>query len=289
MTDRLRWISLLYVIIAAGWAARNDPGFTDEITIRAVSLNIYHDRDDWQTRLEVIADTMQTIAPDIICMQEVLQHEDLRNQAEALADRLGYHYHFTSVDDADRLRRYGNAILSPHPFQDTNFKALKPFDDYRNVGHVRLYADGADVDVFCTHLHHLPTDEGGAVRAVQIDDLLGFISDVATSDMVILAGDFNAEPHYPEMAALSERFLDAYESVHGDGERPTTLNLAYGHDPRWIDYIYIEKDADAIVDTVRRVFTSPVGDTLWASDHFAVMTDIRMRLLSTTPGRSTKQ
>lgn len=269
-------VTLLFLIVSAGCGPSAEPGVADEITVRVVSYNIYHDRDDWPSRLDVIADTMETLAPDVICMQEVLQHEDLRNQAEALAERLRYHHHFTSVDGAECARRYGNAILSPHPFEETNQRVLQPLDDYRNAGHVRLNIDGQSVDVYCTHLHHLPTQEGGAIRAEQLRDLLDFIGQTASTDVVLLAGDFNAEPHYAEMAILNERFVDTYRAVFGDGDRPTTLNPHFGHNDRWIDYVFVGRESATRIDAVRRVLAAPVADTLWGSDHFAVMADVRV-------------
>lgn len=264
----------LCLIGLIGCARGTEQGSQEEITIRAVSYNIYHDRDEWPPRLAVIADTMQVLAPDIICLQEVLQHESLPNQAEALAERLGYNFYFISADDTDQIRRYGNAVLSPHSFDEMSKTRLVPTDDYRTAGHVRITIDGREVDVFCTHLHHMPTEDGAAIRSSQIGDLRRFIDQNATSDVVILGGDFNAEPHYEEMAAVSERFLDTYEAVYGESERPTTLNPHHGHDHRWIDYVFVGREGNVRIDAVRRVLAQPVGDTLWASDHFAVMADI---------------
>lgn len=80
-------------------------------TLTVVSLNLWHDQADWPRRLAVILDTLRRERPDVLCLQEVLQHEALPNQAETIGDSLGYRRTFSSVDGPESPRRYGNAIL----------------------------------------------------------------------------------------------------------------------------------------------------------------------------------
>ena len=104
-------------------------------TLSAVTLNIWHDQQDWPRRLNVIVDTLAALRPDVVCLQEVLQDEGLPNQAETLAERLGYTSYFSSVDGEDRAKRYGNAILTPLPLVATGWRWLDPRDDYRTAEH----------------------------------------------------------------------------------------------------------------------------------------------------------
>src|SRR5262245_26467228 len=53
-------------------------------TLTVVTLNLWHDQHDWPSRLNVIVAELRRIRPDVVCLQEVLQHENLRNQAETL-------------------------------------------------------------------------------------------------------------------------------------------------------------------------------------------------------------
>ena len=83
-----------------------------------VTLNLYHDRDDWPQRRAFIVEELRKAKPGLIALQEVLQEvlqaPGLRNQAVELAEALGHRYVFVS-QDAQRLpRRHGNAILSRH-------------------------------------------------------------------------------------------------------------------------------------------------------------------------------
>ena len=65
------------------------PDSAPEFTL--VTLNLYHDRDDWPKRRVQIVNTLRALEPDAIVLQEVLQHEGLPNQATWLARELGYH------------------------------------------------------------------------------------------------------------------------------------------------------------------------------------------------------
>ena len=155
-------------------------------TLTVVTLNLWHDQADWPRRLGVILDTLRAERPDVICLQEVLQHATLPNQAETLADSLGYRRTFASVDGPERPKRYGNAILFHHPFSESGMKKLEPLDDYRTAAHARVEIDGRPLDVYCTHLHH--TAEGGAIRTTQVRDVLGFVRDTRGEGPVLLAG-----------------------------------------------------------------------------------------------------
>ena len=101
------FITLLAMVAVPGGARTEATS-----TLTVVTLNLWHDQRDWPKRLAVILAEMRALRPDVLCLQEVLQHGTLRNQAETLADSLGYQVHFTSVDSVHREKRYGNAILS---------------------------------------------------------------------------------------------------------------------------------------------------------------------------------
>ena len=201
-------ITTILALVAMTRATRSHG--TDTLTV--VTLNLWHDQRDWPKRLSVILAEMRALRPDILCLQEVLQHSSLRNQAATLADSLGYRMHFTSVDSVHREKRYGNAILTRHPALRSGGKDLDPPNDYRTVAHVRIDFQGRVVDVYDTHLHHTP--EGGSIRATQIRDLLAFVDSTRGDGAVVLAGDFNARLETPEMQLVAADFVDAFKTLH---------------------------------------------------------------------------
>lgn len=255
---------LLFLALAASLRAQPAD------TLVTVTLNIWHDQQDWSVRQAMILDTLRAERPDAVCLQEVLQKEGLPNQAQTLAEALGYRYTFASVDEPEAAKRYGNAILTPHRVAASGMSKLEPLDDWRVAAHARLEIGGRGLDVYCTHLHH--TGEGGAIRATQLRSLLTFIDETQTTD-VFLAGDFNAAPDAPELALLRPRFADAYAETHPEkvGVLVTTLNTALGHTPRRIDYLFYDRKSELLPLDTRILFDEATADSTWASDHFGVV------------------
>lgn len=257
--------------LSAKVAATRTPPSMDTLTV--VTLNLFHDQRDWPRRLTVILAGLRELRPDLLCLQEVLQHARLRNQAETLADSLGYQAHFTSVDSVHREKRYGNAILTPHPVLVRGGRNLAPANDYRTVAHVRIDFRGRVIDTYGTHLHH--TREGGRVRAEQVRDLLAFIDSTRGDGAVVLAGDFNAELESAEMKLLAPEFVDAFRFVHPKATRAeaVTFNARFGVDPGVIDHILVAGSALPRLTPVASevIFTSVGSDSVWASDHFGVV------------------
>jgi endonuclease/exonuclease/phosphatase family metal-dependent hydrolase len=251
------------------------PPLRADDTLTVVTLNLWHDQQDWPRRRALIVDEMRALAPDVICLQEVLQHEKLRNQAADLAEQLGCRYTFSSVDPESSAKRYGNAILTRHRMLETAWKPLEPRDDYRTVAHMRVDVHGRPVDVFVTHLHH--TAEGGAIRARQIADLLAWVEQRRGKGALVLAGDFNAAPGVPELAPILDRYVDVFGALHAGADTVSTLNPAKGHAPRRIDYIFISRGGKAPTPlSSERAFDEPAPDGTWPSDHFGVVARLRI-------------
>lgn len=242
-------------------------------TLSVVTLNLWHDQGDWPKRLSLILAEMRRLRPDVICLQEVLQHRTLRNQAETVADSLGYQVTFASVDSVHREKRYGNAILTHGRMLVAGGKNLEPTNDYRTAAHARVEFEGRTLDVYDTHLHHTP--EGGAIRKTQIRDLLAYIDSTRGDGAVVLAGDFNAELESPEMQVLTDEFVDAFRTAHPAATRAeaVTFNSRFGPDPGAIDHIFVSKTTRAHLRprTCEILFRSVGPDSVWASDHFGVV------------------
>ena len=247
-------------------------------TLTVVTLNLWHDSHDWPRRLTVILAELRRIRPDVLCLQEVLQNPGLRNQAETLGDSLGCKVQFASVDGPDRPKRYGNAVLTPHEVLTVGARNLEPADDYRAVAHLRFKWRGREVDAYSTHLHH--TAEGGAIRAKQIRHLLAYVDSTRGKGATVLAGDFNAELGTPEMNLVSERYLDAFRTVHPKASRPeaVTFNARFGPDPGAIDHIFVAPTGERrLIPAASEVIFRSVGpDSVWASDHYGVVAKLRV-------------
>jgi endonuclease/exonuclease/phosphatase family metal-dependent hydrolase len=242
-----------------------------ELTV--LSYNIEFDKRDWPGRLAYMLEHMRREEVDIIGLQEVIQRATLENQAKSIADSLGFYWFFGSVDAEDRDQRYGNAILSRFPIEETNFRALEPLSAFRKVVHARINVHGHLIDVYNTHLHNPP--EAGAIRSEQIMDLRDFVKETNSGGIRFLTGDFNAAPDWPEMQLVYEAFTDVYPIFHENHLDPvhTTLNPRLGFPERRIDYVFFNDDgtgnlmplsAEIIMDEVQE------NDQL-ENDHFGVL------------------
>lgn len=244
-------------------------------TASVVTLNLWHDRSDWPRRQAIILDELRRLQPDVILLQEVLQDAALPNQAQTLAQQLGYHWYFVSVDAPERARRYGNAILSREAMTRRGARALEPANDYRIAGWARTNVRGRAIDVYVTHLNF--TDASGATRECQVRDLMDFVADTRGTGAVVIGGDFNAPAANPEMAPLRGAFVDAYAVAHHgadvEGAAHATLNARF-NPPARIDRIYASGRA-LCRPQARRLFDRPDEDGTWASDHFGVWASLQ--------------
>ena len=111
-----------------------------------------------------------------------------------------------------------------------------------------------------THLHHPPTLEGRGARAMEIAHLIGVLED--GDGPLVLGGDFNAEPDWPEM-----QMLRAYRDL---GDAGVTWGPPYtGVAGRRIDYLFDADHPALVVLEAGRALDREVGG-LYPSDHFAV-------------------
>jgi beta-glucosidase len=244
-------------------------------TLKIATLNLYHDKDDWPRRRVQIVEEFKRERPDVIALQEVIQREGLVNQAEWLAGQLGYAWHFVSTDPAGKSMRYGNAILTRHPVLLRGEQRLRPLDDSRTAGFLRIEMEGRAVNVYVTHLHW--TEQGGAVRTRQVADLVQYIAATSQSIPSIVAGDFNAAADSPELAALREGFIDTYGSQHpgADPVSSSTLNLKY-FAPKRIDHVFCQRGGFSPVSS-RIIFNQADANGTWASDHYGMLAVLRVQ------------
>jgi len=266
-----RWLALTALLLAMP-AISVGSAHSSGAAFSVVTLNLWHDEGDWAKREALIAKTLDSLKPDIIALQEVLQHDRLPNQAQTLAVALGYRYVFVSVDPPGAAKRYGNAILTKQRFVADDWKALQPLDDYRTVAHARIAVGTCTVELYATHLNY--TDEGAEIRRRQVGDLLDYLRTTSKGGPVLVVGDLNAPADAPELAAFTPRFADAYDARHPtaaqDALEHSTLNTAYyDYSPLRIDHILFDRTHFDVLES-RRLFDRQGVDGIWASDHFGV-------------------
>lgn len=279
---RLAWLLApvaALATVACGTLPGSAPAHDDGSVLSVVTLNLYHDKDDWPKRQAPIVATLRKLHPDVIALEEVLQHEGLPNQAESLGAALGYSVHFVSVDPEGGAKRFGNAILTRHPVLARDAHPLQPLDDYRIAGLVRIDLDGRLVNIYVTHLHY--TDAGGAIRARQVRNLLDFVAATAGNAPSLIAGDFNATADTPELELLrAAGYVDSYGAVHPEAARDpaahSTLNRKYfPNDRRRIDHVFLARTAFEPTAS-QIILDQPDASGTWASDHYGLLTTAQL-------------
>lgn len=253
-------------LLAGCVATRNEPAASFGI----VTFNLYHDKANWPQRRGLIIDELRALKPDVIVLQEVLQHETLRNQAADLAEALGYSVYFISIDTTDKTRRYGNAILTRHPVLARDWTPLRPLEDSRTAGWARIDLDGRPLNVYVTHPNYQADDAGRRMRTQQLDDLQAFIARTSGDAPSVVAGDFNTASAQPELAALEAGYDNAYDALHGRADPRPTLNPHYfPDDARRIDHVYLQRGALKPLHA-RIVLDREGAPGAWPSDHFGL-------------------
>lgn len=267
-------------VLVAGCASTSQRGAAPapDATLDVVTFNLYHDKADWPERLPVILAGLPALDPDVVALQEVLQTAELPNQARTIAEALGYHVTFFSVDPPGNAHRYGNALLTRAPPLAHDQVALAPFRDNRNAGMVRITVGGRPVAVYVNHPNYLEDAEGVAMRTEQFAGLLDFVDRTRGDAPVLLLGDFNALAGSPELAAIEARFDDALAlaqpALVADPARGSTLNPAFFDRPMRIDHVMPQRGAFDVLSA--DIVLDPPRDATPASDHFGVHARLRV-------------
>lgn len=264
-----RMITCLLALVLVGCRTSAAPTGTATDSFDVVTFNLYHDRAAWPPRKPLVVEALRQLDPDVIVLQEVLQHDTLPNQAEDLAQALGYQAYFISIDPPGKVRRYGNAILTRDPVLARGWVPLRPLQDSRSAGWVRIEHAGKPVTVYATHLHHQDDDAGRAMRREQLDDLLALVSRTSAGTPSIIAGDFNSAAGNPELSVLQPQFVEAFTALHPDDTHPTLNPFYFKDDHRRIDHVYVQQAAWTPLEA-RIVLDREGAPGVWPSDHFGV-------------------
>ena len=155
--------------------------------MRVLTWNLWWHFGPWEDRQPAILETLRRVDADVVCLQEVWEAADGRNQAADLAGALGYeHVYASGVSFEYGSERIGNAVLSRWPITGSEARELPAppgLDELRVV--LRADVDGprGPLQAFATHLNWRM--DQSHVRVLQVGALCEFVAAVA------------GEPHVP--------------------------------------------------------------------------------------------
>ena len=250
------------------------------IPVRLVTYNTHHGvGDDGRHDLPRLATVLAAADADVICLQEVDRHFGPRSenvdQALLLARALDMQMAWgPAVDEprpGDKPRgEYGNALLSRLPILVSDVHRLPGAGEPRSALRTMIELDGGALWVTTTHLSRKSGDRAAQVAA---------LTDLQTGPMEtgVVVGDFNAPPDAPELAAMRERFGDAWELANVRDDRvgwrfwqhEEGLTHPAGSPHRRIDQVWVTQGVG--------VSTAEVLDGGGASDHLPLLVALEVR------------
>jgi endonuclease/exonuclease/phosphatase family metal-dependent hydrolase len=272
-------------------------------TLRFLTLNLWGENGPWQERMQVFADGVAALAPDVIGLQEVRDVPGrVPNQAGELARRHGWHHVF-APSSAWGGGNEGLAIVSRFPIGAHESQPLP--HSIETEGRIILSARvdaPAPIGAFWVHTTHLSYREAeGRKREDQVMFVDQVVTAHANDHVQIVMGDFNTVPEADEirwlggLTTLDGRrvfYQDAWARAHR-GQAATGVtwtranaNIDWMHwltPERRLDYIFttpVRRDRRASIHGARVVFDEPRvsadGARVFASDHFGVVADVQM-------------
>ena len=181
----------------------------------------------WQHRRQEIVAWIDSVSPDIVCLQEIWRRSEHESTAAWIADAVvGQWYeafgghplperHSTGSRPAAPIE-FGSAVLSRWPIEHHSSHPLpsgRSGESASAFPYEVVHVSTAGLDVFSTHLSAAPTD--GDRRLVQVVALDNVVREVRGSRdrfdshgerrvgmPPILCGDFNSEPESDEIRFL---------------------------------------------------------------------------------------
>ncbi len=233
---------------------------------------------------------------DIIGLQEVNIEQ---NVGSWLAKELNMPYIYSTDPyrnpDYDSDPTYNSTILSRYPFIKQGQLDLQ--GQGRLAQYVQVKIDNQPL-IFANG-HYFWEIGVSKKRMQQMQLLVEWLEEFMSIMPVIAVGDFNAQPDYPEMAFMREKFTSAFATFHGKEPEYTcptplsTINVSlfrmlkfWGRNFlsngkfNWrgtLDYVYINqslgvKDCQIILNQ-----PSPDNPKIYPSDHFGLAADLFFR------------
>ena len=285
MRSRLVTLGAFLTVLALAAPAR---------ALRVVTFNMLHGgldsglRGDGQhldLRLELAAEALGVLDPDVIALQEASVGRGRGNLADRLGAKIGLP-HLVLAAPGDWLTRLaaaalgfaeGPALVSRLPVRGVRSQRLDRCGET-----LRRTLVCAEIDTAAGPVTACSSHVDGS--ACQLASLASALSDACPAAPLVLMGDLNTTSDSPGLRALVDRLglVDAFRTVNGSEPgftvwQPVTEPQKVAR--RRVDYILVRPGggrtlaARASQVVLDRPHETPVG-TLWASDHYAVVADL---------------
>jgi len=185
-------------------------------------------------KLKKIALAIESVAPDIIALQEVKGS----GQAKALAAALGFNYVYVSHEDS-RLE-WGLAVLSRFTIARFRREVIHHDEKKPRVGLV-CTIDLPHASLTVVNVHYALGD-----YETQVEETMRIVGD--SSEPVLLMGDLNLIDPEEGLEPLRTKFIDTCEAVDTNGSREAKQRGTFRFGSKRIDYIFVDPDDFTVLD-----------------------------------------
>ncbi len=233
--------------------------------MKIATLNLWGTRGPAERR-GVLLGALRDFSADILCLQEATD--------ESLLEESGFSTRLTASQS-------GLALLSRFPAKShevRTYAACSTLETYhRGFLLVELSLESFDLWIAVTHLAWQAADE--PTRLKQVEELLRWTASLKKGGL-LLAGDFNAEPHSPPVRRIVESgFVDLWARFHSnqagitwDNANPFIQSHAVKFPDRRIDYLFLCQEAlPRLTPVACEVACDKPQAGLYPSDHYGVL------------------
>ncbi len=178
--------------------------------MRVVTINTWKGDGPYRRRMELLAEQLHALEPDVVALQESLHtHDGAHSTHETLAEALEMNAGFAPARDKRRVIEdephaswSGLAVLSRWPITPSPTLELPadPEDGERVAQSATLDTPHGTVALANTHLTHLRTRDD--LRCEQLRVILEAMPPAEEAEARLLCGDLNARPGSPAIEYL---------------------------------------------------------------------------------------
>ncbi|MBW8011318.1 MAG: endonuclease/exonuclease/phosphatase family protein [Chloroflexi bacterium] len=175
---------------------------------KVATINILNDLTHWEARSPLLVEGLAKLDADLVALQEVMLPE---NNAEWLANQLGFEHVYLSPKTRPKDKREGIAVLSRFPFIQR--ETLNLGSQSRVAQLVRVDIQGKPVLFVNGHFHWWPGNS--SERFEQVTLLLKWLEGFSEGTHLAVCGDFNGTPETSAIQFMRSHFNSAYAVIHG--------------------------------------------------------------------------
>jgi poly(A) polymerase len=250
-----------------------------------VLIDVHHpDRIQTKKRLPALLAELRKTDADIIALQEVTPaFIDLLLKTDWVRD-----YFISESAYADKVKPYGNLIMSRFPFQLVEHQ----FSGHKRSLIGRWKLNDKLVHLANVHLTSNHSENSVQKRTQQLATVLNYLQQ--QSGECTIVGDFNTRGNEQQELLNYAEFIDLWQQLHPDengytfdpSRNPLAMLMSLDGEPARFDRILLHhgRGSDYQIRSIELFGCEPVSDTegeIYPSDHFGVR-----GVLKFTPDRS---